>query len=198
MSSISKVQIINKGLTLVGAAPITDIDDNSNNARVSNRVYALSLRSVLSACKWNFATKRKLLSVLDVALDWYEVGEGIVYQKPTDIVRIFGANDNDASWREEGDYIVSDTTGLGIRYVYFLDDPSKYSIEFIDALTDKFASDIAYALVNSGTLAEKYKELYEKLSLPKAMSMNSQTGTQQKIRDDAWESAKYSNGSLNS
>ncbi len=187
----TKTEIINKGLTLAGAAPITNIDDDSNNARISSRVYPLSLRSVLSACKWNFATKRALLSVLSVDLDWYDVGENIVYHKPTDMVRIFGTNSPGAKWREEGDYIVSDTSGLGLRYVYFLDSPAKYSIDFIDALVDKFTSDIAYALINSATIGAQYKKLYETLSLPKAMSLNSQTGVQQGLQDDAWENAKY-------
>lgn len=193
----SKTEIINKGLTLVGASPITNIDDDSNNARISSRVYPLSLRSVLSACKWNFATKRQLLSVVTDTLDWYDVGETIIYQKPSDMVRIFGVNIQNASWREEGDFIVSDTSGLGVRYVYFLDSPSKYSIDFIDALVDKFASDIAYALVNSATLGAQYKKLYETLSLPKAMSLNSQVGTQQPVQDEAWEMARFSNTSPN-
>lgn len=193
----SKVEIINKGLTLVGAAPITNIDDNSNNARVSSRVYPLSLRSVLSACKWNFATKRQLLSVVSDTLDWYDTGENIIYQKPSDMVRIFGTNSQGAAWREEGDYIISDTSGLGLRYVYFLDSPSKYSIDFIDALVDKFASDIAYALVNSQTLGAQYKKLYETVSLPKAMSLNSQTGTQQTMQDDAWELSKFNDNNPN-
>lgn len=188
----SKIEIINKGLTLVGGAPITNLDDNSNNARVASRVYPLSLRSVLSACKWNFATKRALLSTVSVDLDWYDTGEVYVYQKPIDMVRIFGSNSQRATWREEGDYIISDTQGLGLRYVYFLDSPSKYSIEFIDALIDRFASDIAYALVNSQSLGEKFKKLYEGVSLPKAMSANSQTGFQQTMVDDAWELAKFS------
>jgi len=191
MSNVSKIEIINKGLTLVGAAPITSIDDDTTNARTANRVYPLALRSVLSACKWNFATKRALLSVVDVDLAWYDSGENIVYQKPLDMVRIFGTNTKGALWREEGDYIISDATGLGVRYVYYLDTPSKYSVEFIDALIDKFASDVAYALVNSDTLGEKFKKLYEGVSLPKAMSMNSQVGVQQGMQDDAWELAKY-------
>lgn len=189
----SKVEIINKGLTLVGAAPIVNIDDNSNNAKIASRVYALSLASVLSACKWNFATKRALLSRLTDTVEWYYTGENIVYQKPTDMVRIFGTNSPSATWREEGDYIISDTPGLGLLYVCLLDVPSKYSIDFIDALVDRFASDIAYALVNSQTLGEKFLQKYEKLSLPKAMSLNSQSGTQQTLQDDAWELAKYSN-----
>lgn len=191
MSDVSKIAIINKGLTAVGAAPITSLDDDSNNANVANRVYALALRSVLSECKWNFATKRALLSSLNVTLAWYEPGEGYVYQRPNDCVRIFETNSRNAIWREEGDYIISDTSGLGIRYVYYLDAPSKYSAEFIEALIDKFASDIAYALVNSSSLGEKFKKLYEKISLPKAMSVNSQVGVQQESQDGAWTDAKY-------
>lgn len=191
MANISKVAIINKGLTLIGAAPITDIDDDSNNARIANRIYPISLTSALSQCKWNFATKRALLSEVTDTLDWYNTGESYVYQKPTDMVRIFGTSSPGAVWREEGDFIISDTAGLGLLYVYFIDTPSKYSIDFIDALIDKFASDAAYAVLNSGTIASKYKKLYEEFTLPKAMSLNSQGGVQQTLQDDAWEFSKY-------
>lgn len=193
----TKTEIINKALTQVGAAPITNIDDDSNNARVMSRVYDTSLRSILSECKWNFATKRSLLSVLSTTLAWYDVGETFIYQKPTDVIRIFGVSDKNAAWREEGDEIISDTSALGIRYVYYNDSPSKYPAYFVDALVDKLSSDVAYTIVNSSTLGETYKKLYESISLPKAMSSNSQVGVQQTLQDDAWELAKYSNTSPN-
>lgn len=195
--SAAKTAIINKALTYAGAAPVTSIDDETNNARVVRGVYELSLRSVLSECKWNFATRRRLLSVSADTLDWYDVGEGIVYVRPSEVVRIFGTNSQGASWREEGDYIISDTSGLGIRYTYFLDDPTKYSAQFIDALVDKLTSDIAYMIVNSGTLGEKYLMKYQKSSLPNATAANSQAGIQQVLVDDAWESAKWFNGQPN-
>ena len=194
--SISKTDIINKALTQVGALPVTSIDDDSNNARVMSRVYEISLRSILSECKWNFATKRVLLSVLTDTMAWYDTGEIYVYQKPIDMIRIFGTNSPGATWREEGDYIVSDTQGLGVRYVYYLDTPSKYPATFVEAFIDKLCSDIAYMIVNSSTLGEKFKELYEKVSLPKAQNDSAQTGTQQVLKDDAWELAKYGNGSF--
>lgn len=189
--AISKVDICNKALTLVGAAPITSLDDDTNNADTISRVYEIALRSLLAECKWNFATKRVLLSTVTDTLDWYDTGETIVYQKPADVIRIFGTNSPSATYREEGDYIISDTDGLGIRYVYYLDSPSKYPPAFIEALSDKLASDIAYPIVNSATLGEKYKTLYETISLPRATAENSMTGTQQTLRDDAWELAKF-------
>lgn len=191
--AVSKVDIVNKSLTLIGAQPITSLDDGSAQARVASRVYEISLRSILSECKWNFATKRSLLSVSADTLAWYETGLTVVYVRPTDVVKIFDTSDPKAKWKVEGDYIISDTTGLGIRYVYYLDDPSKYPSYFVDALVDKLCSDIGYSVVNSDTLGEKFKGLYERITLPKAMSLNSQVGDQQAIDDDAWEVAKYHN-----
>jgi len=189
--ALSKTDILNKALTLVGASPVINIDDSSNNARVMSRVYEGALRSLLSECKWNFATKRADLSSTTDELDWYDTGETYVYIKPTDMIRIYGASDATARWREEGDYIVSDSSGLGLRYVYYLDSPAKYPAYFIDALIDKLCADIAYSIVNSASLGEKFVSLYQKVSLPKAMAANSQTGIQQEMNDSEWELSRF-------
>lgn len=195
---MSKVAIVNKALTRIGANTITSLDDDTQNARVINRVYDLSLRSILAESKWNFATTRALLAqVANDDPDWFYTAEGeaYVYQKPSDCIRIFGTNSKYAIWREEGDYIISDTTGLGLVYVRYLDDPTKYPSAFIDAFIDRLCADIAYMIVNSATLGERFETLYHTVTLPKAQSQNSQTGTQQTQQDDAWELAKYHNTS---
>lgn len=192
----SKVDLINKALTLVGARPITSLEDDTNNARVVNRVYDISLRSILSECMWTFATKRVTLSVSADTLDWYDAGQQIIYVRPSDVIKIYGTNDRDALWREELEYIISDTSGLGIRYVYYLDNPTKYPGLFIDAFCDKLSSDIGYMIVNSSSLGDKYKKIYEAVSLPKAMSANSQVGKPVNMQDDAWELAKYANSQV--
>jgi len=61
--AITKTLIINKALTEIGAQPITNIDDDTNNARIINRVYEIALRGILEECNWNFARKRALLSL---------------------------------------------------------------------------------------------------------------------------------------
>ena len=196
--AISKTSIVNKALTEVGATPVTSIDDGTNNADIVSRVYEISRKSILSECKWNFATKRALLSTSADTLAWYDTGETYIYVRPADVIKIFGTNDPLATYREEGDYIISDTSGLGIRYTYDIDDPTKYTASFVEAFIDKLCSDIAYIIVNSASLGQKYLELYEGVTLPKAMSSNSQVGKQQTILDDAWELAKYNNGQPNS
>lgn len=189
--AITKTALINKALTLLGATPITNIDDDTKTARSVRAIYELSLRAVLSECLWRFATKRRLLNISTAELEWYYTGESYVYQKPADCVRIFGTNDDKAKWREEGDYIVSDTSGLGIVYTYYLDEPTKFNASFANAFIDRLCSDVAFMLLNSKTVAETYNAKYEAISLPKAEAENSQTGTQQSTQDDAWENAKY-------
>ena len=195
--SISKTVIVNNALTRVGANPVTSIDQDTNNARIVSRIYELSLRSILSECKWNFATKRANLTLSADTLDWYHTQEGevYVYIKPSDMIRIFGMSDRAAKFREEGDYIISNTAGLGVLYVYYLDAPSKYPAAFIDAFADKLSSDIAYMIVNSASLGDKYKKIYETVSLERATAENAQFGVQQTMKDDEWTLAKYVNTS---
>lgn len=193
---MTKVDLCNKALTLLGASPIVSLDDSTANARALNRVYEISLKDLLSECKWNFATRRRLLSLSTDTLQWYDTNSTYVYTKPSDSIFIYETNDIYATWREEGDYIISDTSGLGVRYVYFNDDPSKYPAKFADAFVDRLASDIAFYILNSAPKAESLMQKYLSISLPKAKSKNAQIGVQQTIRDDAWDLAKYSDGSL--
>jgi len=195
--ALSKTDICNKSLTLVGANPLVNLTDDTRQARTVNRVYESALRSILSECCWAFATKRALLGTLSATLAWYYTrdSESYVYQRPNDCIRIFGTNDDDAIWRLEGEYIISDTSGLGIKYVYYLDSPTKYASSFIEAFSDKLSSDIAFTIVNSTTKATAMLEKYEKVSLPKALAENAQLGKQQYLKDDEWELSKHGNQS---
>jgi hypothetical protein len=192
--AITKTSLVNKALTLCGAAPITNITDDTNNARIVNRVYEISRQSILSECKWTFATTRTTLTLSADTMAWYHESETKVYIRPADALRIFESSDPYATWREEGDYIISDTGSLGIKYVYDLDDPAKYRPKFLEAFIDKLCADICYMILNSGPKAEKFMEKYEKVSLPKAMAENAQTGVHQEMMDDEWLNSKY--GSL--
>lgn len=193
----SQTAIINKALVLVGASTITNIGDNSPNAIALSNVYELSLQSILSECKWNFCTKRFKPSVVASSSTGYPAflypGEIAVYALPNNVIRIWTTNPSTACIREESGQLISDTVNLGIIYTYYDDNPGDYPSYFLDAFIDKLCSDIAYLIINSATLAESFIKKYETVSLPKAMSANSQTGVQQRPRDGAWTDAKYYN-----
>jgi len=188
---ISKTELVNKALTLVGAKPIVSIDDDTQNARIVNRVYGSSLKSVLSETLWNFATKRALLALVDDEPAWYHPGEIYVYQRPNLCIKIFGTNSPSATWREEGDYIYSDTEGLGVKYTYFINTPSKYPPFFTEAFVDKLCSDIAFMILNDSRTAEAFIQKYNTVSLAKAQADNAQIGSPPIMKDDNWVNSKF-------
>jgi len=124
---------------------------------------------------------------------WEYVNEAYVYVKPADAIRIYDVSDTQAEWRVEGDLIISDTASLGIKYVYFIDNPAIYPPKFLDAFIDLLCSDICFMITNSAPKAEAFLEKYNKVSRIKAKAENSQVGTHQKVKDDAWENSKYQN-----
>ena len=195
----TQLDILNKALTLVGAATVTSITDGTPNAIALGNVYNLALQSVLSECKWNFATKRASLVVAPTNSTNYPQflysGEAVVYSLPTDgVIRIYAVNPGYASWREESGFIISDTVGLGLQYVWNDTTTADYPSYFFDAFLDKLCADISYVIVNSASGAAEFVKKYETVSLPKAISANSQTGSQQSMRDDYWVRAKYQDG----
>lgn len=200
--TITTTVLINKALTLCGAAPVTSLTADTNNARILNRVYDIARQSILTECRWNFATTRATLTVTAATntVPWFFTNETIVFVRPSDALRMFGLSDDEVTWREEGGYLIADsaistntTSTLEVRYIYDLNDPGKYPPKFADAFIDKLCSDIAYAIINDAKKGLAFLEKYEKISLSKAMAENSQTGKQQYMKDNAWELSKYFN-----
>lgn len=188
--AISRTEIVNKALTLVGAEPIVNLTDDTRNARVVNRIYELSLKSILSEAPWNFALRRKLLAQTTDVPEWYDTSEIYVYQRPNECIRIFRTNDIDATWKVVGETIISDTNDLGVEFVYYLNTPSKYTSSFVNAFVDLLCADIAFMILNSKTVAQGFMEKYEQVSLAKALAENAQIGTPTQMQDDAWDRAK--------
>lgn len=195
MATFSTLVVINNALVLCGASTVSSLTEDTPNARALNIVFDLSAKSVLIECKWNFSTTRSTLAtVATTTIPWFHSEEGYVYARPTDALRIFELSDPCSIWREEGDYIIADSAGLGAKYVWYVTDVSKYPAYFMNALVDKLCSDICFIILNSLPKAESFLTKYKKVSLPNAMAQNSQTGTQQQPQDDAWLNTKWNGG----
>jgi hypothetical protein len=191
----SKIEIINRGLLLVGMNKITSLTDQSPEAEIADLMYPSSLKTLLEECMWTFASKRVNLSQTVLEPAWATRGMNKVYTKPADLIKIFKTNPPNAFWSVEGDYILSDNLGLGVLYVYFNDVAGSYPPKFVEALAAKFAADIAYYVLNDANRTKAVVEMYESIYLPKAMSSDSQQGTPYLTEDNYWVDAKYRNGS---
>jgi len=191
------VTIINRALSTLGSEPIVSLTDNTPQAKIANRYYDESRKSVLSECLWNFATKRVMLNLVVDPLPWTVEGMQFVYQLPSDIIRIFEINSATAQWRVEQDKLISDSNEIGIKYVYNLEDTQRYTASFVDAFADKLASDMCYAILNSNTESSRILEKYEGQTLPKATAENAQEGTPSQIYDSTWVDSRLAYSPLN-
>ena len=189
----TKVEIINRSLALIGCRKIVTIADTTKEAETAVILYDIALESLLAETMWTFAMKRELLTLSAYPIAFARTNEGVAYSyyKPTDAVRIFETNFEKAFWFEEGDQILSDTAALGVRYTYLNTDPATYPTYFSAALSDKLAYELSFNMLNSRSQTEALLDKYERISLPKATSMNSQIGTQKSPIDDEWVNAKY-------
>lgn len=195
MATYSTTAIVNKALVLCGATTVTAITDDTPNARAVNTIYEIARKTFLTECRWSFSTTRSTMATVATStIAWFHTQEDetYVYTRP-DALRVWEVSDIYAIWREEGDYLIADTAGLGVKYAFDQSDLSKWRPSAIEAFIDKLCADISFMIINDPKKAQIFLEKYEKISLPKAKSDNSQTGFQQTVVDDAWTSAKYYN-----
>ena len=192
MATYTTVSICNKALVLCGASPITALTDNTANARALNDVFEISRKSFLTECRWTFAlTRSTLATVATTTFGFLYDEEAYAYTRPSNALRIWQMSDIEAIWREEGDYIISNTASLGTLYTWDHDVVGLWRQKAVDAFIDKLCSDICFMILNSGTKAQAFLEKYERITLPKAMADDSQTGTHQEPIDDYWLKSKY-------
>lgn len=195
MATATTLSICNKALVLCGASPITALTEDSVNGRAVNAVYDLSRKDFLTENRWTFSLSRSTLATASTATFAYlRPEESYAYTKPSDCLRIWEMSELDAIWREEGNYIISNTSSLGTLFTYDHSEVGLWAPKALMAFIDKLCSDIAYQIINSGTKAEAFLEKYHKVSLPSAMAENSQTGAHQEVIDDFWLKSKYGDG----
>lgn len=192
MATYTTVGIVNHALLLCGASPITALTDDTANARAMNAIYENARKSVLTECRWTFSlTRTTLVTVATTTIQWLRAEEAYVYNRPTDILRIWEMSDIEAIWREEGAYIISDTITLGTLATRDHAEVGLWRHKFVDAFMDKLCSDVSFMILNDAKKGQLFLEKYEKITLPKAMAEDSQTGTHQEVIDNEWLKSKY-------
>jgi len=191
--AISKTQIVNRAMIKLGARTVTNIDtDNTPESNAALNVYDMALETVLCAKLWTFATRRVLLAQTVTSIPFSRSHESLLYsyQMPVDALKIFETNSIAAQWQVEGDQILSDTDGLGVRYVYRNLVTATYPPYFVEALSDKLASDLAFTILNSRSVDEIMNRRYYQVSLPAALSSDSQIGTPTPVNANYWINAR--------
>jgi len=186
----SVVDICNEAMDLLGAATITSLNENSKEARLCNRRFETVRDSVLRAHNWNVAIVRKQL-----AKDSDSPAFGFTNQftLPTDpyclrVISLHTANvDNDISpydvqsmFKIEGRKVLTDEGTCRIIYVGRITDTELYDSLLSSTIAHKLASETAYAITGSTTVAQQIFQLYQQ-RLSEARSMDAIEGKPDRI-----------------
>ena len=156
----SAVDIANSALNLLGASTISAFTDDSKNARLINQRYEPVRNRVFRSHAWNCLHKRVQLAQNSTAP---VIEYSNAYALPSDCLRVLkihnGTTDSIASsidYKLEGRNIVTDEGTVFIIYIALDTDPNNYDTYLQESISHQLAADLAYAVTNNATLADKY------------------------------------------
>jgi hypothetical protein len=156
----SVVDICNSALNLLGASTISALTDDSKNARLCNQRYEPVRNRVFRSHAWNCLHKRVQLAQNSTAP---VIEYSNAYALPSDCLRVLkvhnGTTDSIASsidYKLEGKNIVTDEGTIYLIYIALDTDPNNYDTYLQESISHQLAADLAYAVTNNATLAEKY------------------------------------------
>ena len=156
----SVVSMCNSALNLLGASTISALTDDSKNARLCNQRYEPIRDRVFRGHAWNCLHKRIQLAQNSTAP---VVEYSNAYALPADCLRVLkihnGTTDSIASsidYKLEGRNIVTDEGTVFLIYIAKDTDPNNYDTYLQESISHQLAADLAYAVTNNATLADKY------------------------------------------
>jgi hypothetical protein len=189
--AISTVSICNRALDLLGADPITSLEDGSKAANLCQRNFEPSADSVLRLYPWNAALRRARLPALNEAPGWgylyqYQLPQG---PEPAFCLRLLEV-DNGTDYRVEGRRILADYAApLDILYIGRIVDVASYDALLAEAVAAKLAVHLAGNLTESGSRIEAARD-YLRAVLAEAKSVDAQEGGASDLVVDAWLAAR--------
>ena len=156
----SVVDMCNSALNLLGASTISALTDDSKNARLCNQRYEPVRNRVFRSHAWNCLHKRVQLAKNSTAP---VVEYSNAFALPSDCLRVLkvhnGVTDSinsDIDYKIEGKNIVTNEGTVFIIYIAIDTDPNNYDTYLQESISHQLAADLAYAVTNNATLADKY------------------------------------------
>jgi len=163
----SVVAICNRALDMLGAEPVTSLDDNTKAARLCARNYEPVRDAVLRAYPWNAAVRRAALAALAEAPAWgyarqFQLPEGPSPEPCLRLLAIDGETEFDLRYKIEGRRVLTDEAApLNILYIARIDDPASLDPQLADVIATRLAADLSYSLTASAALGQSLMDIYQ-------------------------------------
>lgn len=193
--AVTKIDITNRALVLVGSNKISSFTDSSTEANVADELYEEYVESILTRSRWDFATEQQQLSLLaDAPTGRYEYA----YQMPTSpaVIQIHTVTVNDfpIQYERYGNKIF--VNGYGSNNILVMDyifrpDESTFPPYFRHALIYKLASAFAGSIARDAALVSQFDTLAERQILI-ARNTESQESTSNRLNTDKFLTNRWS------
>jgi hypothetical protein len=182
----SETSICNSALAKVGAERILSLDDSSPNAQLCKEQYPKVRDELLRSHPWNFTITRIALAATGTAPVF---GFEYQYTIPRDCMRILEIDSNELDWQKEGQYIVTDSDTLSIKYIAKVTEVGKFDANFSEVLALKLAHDISYGITQSTALKKQLHDDFEE-RLRTARSFDGQEGSSNRVYAREWRNSR--------
>lgn len=159
----SATEICNLSLDLLSSDVVQNVVDPTNpTEEILKRWYDKSRRKALRSHPWNFAIKRVILSPSSTDP---EFGWTYKFQTPSDFIRIATLEGSDGRqiWKDEyefeSNHILYNDSTINLRYIYDLEDVTKFDELFTDLLVCEIALGISYKATGSNSDVDRLLKL---------------------------------------
>lgn len=188
--ALSKFDICNQALVLVGANTITSFSQNTTESIVANQLYETTVEDLLTKCRWRFASKQVQLSKNTTNPDArYESS----YALPSDalILHTVTVSDDVINYDRYGQNIFTNTTSSDTVIADYTFQPSEsiFPPYFAKVLVFELASLFAGAIARNDQLANLYAQR-SVAQLQQAKSIDSQAQTTRRANVDRFRNVR--------
>ncbi len=188
----SVVAICNQALDMLGAEPITSLDDGSKSATLCKRNYPLARDAALRSYPWNCALGRQALAALATAPAW---GFSHAFGLPEDCLRLLDVDGEitvGLRWRVEGNTVLADTAGpLRVRYVRRIDDATLFDALLVQAIAARLAAIVSFAITGKDSFSARLLGVAD-AAVREASRIDAREQSQDdEVTADAWSGARF-------
>lgn len=157
----AKIEIINMALGYLGANPVSDVDENTQQARQARLFYDTTRDGVLRSFAWTFALKQWNCAAVKGAPAFKEYAYGC--QMPADCLRFLHAADPAVRCERAGSYIYTDINPVDIIGVRRVDNEADFDSVFTEVFALKLAGQLSIVLSDDKGLRDRLRADYEEM-----------------------------------
>lgn len=185
----AKIEIINMALGYLGAQPVSDVEEKTEQARQARLFYDATRDSVLRGFAWTFALKQWNCAAVKAAPAFKDFEYGC--QMPVDCLRFLHAADPRVKCERAGKYIYSDENPVDIIGVSRIANEEDFDAVFTEVFALKLACQMSIVLSDDKGLRDRLRADYEAFVKTAQVKSALERPVQDYQYDGSWLKARF-------